>query len=242
PSFPAAATMLNYHWEKQIGSLEPGKLADVIAVVGDPLRDVAEMQHVRFVMEGGLVARDEISKREPPRACRRTRHTRPRVTSPPRPAARNRRAADLSPNPTGGFVTEPTQLIVGPSTYIVSCERPCAGRGADREGIEIETEQEMTADGTRAATAPPDFLAGGGEAGARMRAVDWSTTPRGAPQRWPQSLKTIVRVLLDSCYAMWLLWGPELTFFCNDAYLPTVGIKRDWVIGARSDKVWEEIW
>jgi len=124
----------------------------------------------------------------------------------------------------------------------VSCERPCAGRGADREGIEIETEQEMTADGTRAATAPPDFLAGGGEAGARMRAVDWSTTPLGAPQRWPQSLKTIVRVLLDSRYAMWMLWGPELTFFCNDAYLPTVGIKRDWVIGARSDKVWEEIW
>ena len=100
----------------------------------------------------------------------------------------------------------------------------------------------MTADGTRAATAPPDFLAGGGEAGARMRAVDWSTTPLGAPQRWPQSLKTIVRVLLDSRYAMWMLWGPELTFFCNDAYLPTVGIKRDWVIGARSDKVWEEIW
>ena len=43
--------------------------------------------------------------------------------------------------------------------------------------------------------------------------------------RWPQSLKTIVRVMLDSRYAMWMLWGPELTFFCNDAYLPTVGIK-----------------
>jgi PAS domain S-box-containing protein len=89
---------------------------------------------------------------------------------------------------------------------------------------------------------PPGFLAGGGEAGARMRALDWSATPLGAPEGWPQSLKTIVRVLLDSRYAMWMLWGPELTFFCNDAYLPTVGIKRDWVIGARSDKVWEEIW
>jgi imidazolonepropionase-like amidohydrolase len=62
-SFLAAATMLNYHWERQIGSLEPGKLADVIAVAGDPLRDVAEMQHVRFVMKGGVVARDELSKR-----------------------------------------------------------------------------------------------------------------------------------------------------------------------------------
>ena len=68
------------------------------------------------------------------------------------------------------------------------------------------------------------------------------TNPLGAPELWPQSLKTIVRVMLDSRYAMWMLWGPELTFFCNDAYLPTVGIKRDWVLGARSDKVWEEIW
>ena len=87
-----------------------------------------------------------------------------------------------------------------------------------------------------------DFLSGGGEMGARMRALDWTATPLGYPQHWPQSLKTIVRVLLDSRYAMWMLWGPELTFFCNDAYLPTVGIKREWVLGARSDKVWEEIW
>ena len=78
--------------------------------------------------------------------------------------------------------------------------------------------------------------------GARMRALDWAKTPLGRPVHWPQSLKTIVRVMLDSRYAMWMLWGPELTFFCNDAYLPTVGIKRDWVLGARSDKVWEEIW
>jgi signal transduction histidine kinase len=87
-----------------------------------------------------------------------------------------------------------------------------------------------------------DFLHGGGEAGGRMRSVDWSATPLGSANAWPQSLKTIVRVMLDSRYAMWMLWGPDLTFFCNDAYLPTVGIKRDWVIGARSDRVWQEIW
>jgi PAS domain S-box-containing protein len=96
--------------------------------------------------------------------------------------------------------------------------------------------------GPRAGGGALDFLAGGGETGARMRALDWTRTPLGAPEQWPQSLKTIVRVMLDSRYAMWMLWGPELTFFCNDAYLPTVGIKRDWVLGARSDKVWEEIW
>jgi signal transduction histidine kinase/ActR/RegA family two-component response regulator len=87
-----------------------------------------------------------------------------------------------------------------------------------------------------------DFLAGGGEVGARLRALNWQDTPLGPPEHWPQSLRTIVRVMLDSRYAMWMLWGPDLTFFCNDAYLPTVGIRRDWVLGARADKVWEEIW
>lgn len=94
----------------------------------------------------------------------------------------------------------------------------------------------------RALVSQIDFLAGGGEMGERMRTLDWTKTPLGPATGWPQSLKTIVRVMLDSRYAMWMLWGPELTFFCNDAYLPTVGMKRDWVLGARSDKVWEEIW
>ncbi len=87
-----------------------------------------------------------------------------------------------------------------------------------------------------------EFLNGGGEMGARMRALDWTTTPLGPPASWPQSLKTIVRVMLDSRFAMWMLWGEAGTFFCNDAYLPTVGRKREWVLGARADRVWEEIW
>ncbi len=86
------------------------------------------------------------------------------------------------------------------------------------------------------------LFAGGGEMGRRIREFDWASHPLGPPESWPQSLKTIVRVMLDSRYAMWMLWGPDITFFCNDAYLPTVGIKREWVLGARSDKVWEEIW
>ncbi|MFO1468652.1 MAG: ATP-binding protein [Steroidobacteraceae bacterium] len=86
------------------------------------------------------------------------------------------------------------------------------------------------------------FLAGGGEVGARLRRIDFSRTPLGPPDRWPQSLKTVVRIMLDSRYAMWMLWGPAHTFFCNDAYLPTVGIKRDWVLGAPADEVWKEIW
>ena len=74
--------------------------------------------------------------------------------------------------------------------------------------------------------------------GARMRAFDWSETPLGAPETWPHSLKTAVHIMLTSRFAMWMLWGPELTFLCNDAYLPMTGLKRDWVLGARSDRIW----
>lgn len=88
----------------------------------------------------------------------------------------------------------------------------------------------------------PDFLAGSGEMSSMMRDFDWAATDLGPPGSWPQSLKTVVRIVLTSRYAMWMAWGPNLRFFCNDAYLPTVGIKRDWVLGSRSDKVWEEIW
>ncbi len=102
--------------------------------------------------------------------------------------------------------------------------------------------QDAQAKGYVAAADPLAFLAGGGEMGERMRALDWSRTPLGPPENWPQSLRTVVRILLTSRFAMWMAWGPELTFLCNDAYLPTVGIKRDWVLGARSDEVWSEIW
>ena len=75
-----------------------------------------------------------------------------------------------------------------------------------------------------------------------MRACPWDLTPLGTPDNWPASLRAVVRVMLTSRFAMWMAWGSELTFLCNEAYLPTVGLKRDWVIGSRSDKVWAEIW
>ncbi|EEF59685.1 ATP-binding protein [Pedosphaera parvula] len=87
-----------------------------------------------------------------------------------------------------------------------------------------------------------DFLSSGGEMARRIRDYDWSKHPLGPLERWPQSLKIAVRIMLTSRYQMWVGWGPEFYFFCNDAYLPTVGIKHTWVLGTPASKVWAEIW
>jgi imidazolonepropionase-like amidohydrolase len=57
-----AAHMLNYDWDRQIGSIEKGKFADIIAVSGNPLADVSEMERVKFVMKGGLPVRNDLNK------------------------------------------------------------------------------------------------------------------------------------------------------------------------------------
>jgi imidazolonepropionase-like amidohydrolase len=46
--------------QDQIGSLEKGKYADIVAVSGDPLQDITEMQRVKFVMKGGKVIKNEL--------------------------------------------------------------------------------------------------------------------------------------------------------------------------------------
>ena len=59
-AFTMAATVLNYGWADRVGTLEKGKYADLIAVSGNPLADITEMERVKFVMKGGVVVRNDL--------------------------------------------------------------------------------------------------------------------------------------------------------------------------------------
>lgn len=48
--------------------------------------------------------------------------------------------------------------------------------------------------------------------------------------------------MVTSLYQMWMAWGEDLTFFCNDAYTPTRGVKHPWAQGRPAREVWSEIW
>jgi imidazolonepropionase-like amidohydrolase len=53
-----AAEMLG--WQDRIGAIEPGKFADIVAVAGDPVADITELERVQFVMKGGDVIRNDL--------------------------------------------------------------------------------------------------------------------------------------------------------------------------------------
>ncbi|MBS0168988.1 MAG: response regulator [Nitrospira sp.] len=93
-----------------------------------------------------------------------------------------------------------------------------------------------------AGTKDRDWLIGGGEMGARTRAFDWSTTPLGPMDRWPQSLKTAVSIMLGCQYPLLIWWGDELIHFYNDAYLPVLGKRHPGALGQPAPVVWSEAW
>lgn len=82
----------------------------------------------------------------------------------------------------------------------------------------------------------------GGEVGALMRRLDWSASPLGAPRAWPPSLRSVVSLLLNSKFPMFVAWGEELGFLYNDSYAEILGAKHPAALGARFRDVWPEIW
>jgi len=89
---------------------------------------------------------------------------------------------------------------------------------------------------------PLDFLAGGGSTGALMRGHNWTGSPLGPPETWPQSLRTVVALLLQSQFPMFVAWGEELGFLYNDPYAEILGAKHPRALGRRFYDIWSEIW
>lgn len=86
---------------------------------------------------------------------------------------------------------------------------------------------------------------GGGEMAQLMSTIDWSQTPVGPVESWPQSLKTTLSILLNSKFGMFLWWGPELVQFYNDTYRLSLGFegeKHPQAMGQRGKDCWGEIW
>ncbi|MGN6549714.1 MAG: ATP-binding protein [Pararhizobium sp.] len=89
----------------------------------------------------------------------------------------------------------------------------------------------------------PDFLTGGGEMAALMRAKDWSRTVLGPVADWPQSLRTSVSTCLNCAFPILVWWGPDLVMLYNDEYRPILGTsKHPRALGEAGRAVWPEIW
>jgi hypothetical protein len=86
------------------------------------------------------------------------------------------------------------------------------------------------------------LFVGGGEMASLMRSYNWETHPLGSPEGWPESLKTMMRLMLQSEFPMFIWWSEGLYMFHNDAYLPALGEKHPRALGASAREMWAEIW
>ncbi|WP_437735539.1 PAS domain-containing protein [Sorangium sp. So ce1335] len=99
-----------------------------------------------------------------------------------------------------------------------------------------------TADGRGRRAAVDDVFPGASELAALCRATDWGATPLGPAERWPQSLKTAVSIVLGSSFPMIVLWGPELVQIYNDGYRLLMGDKHPAGLGQGNRACWPEVW
>lgn len=82
-----------------------------------------------------------------------------------------------------------------------------------------------------------------GEMGALIKELDWSRTPLGNPDTWPKSLQTMVSVMLDNPFGMYIAWGPEYIQLYNDAYRPIIGATmHPAALGKGTREAFPEVW
>ncbi|KAJ3044232.1 hypothetical protein HDV00_002910 [Rhizophlyctis rosea] len=85
-------------------------------------------------------------------------------------------------------------------------------------------------------------LAGGGGMGRMLREYDWANTPLGPISSWPQSLLSVVSLVMASSFPMALWWGQDLTLIYGDSYLDCAGQKHPELFGKTGKEGWKELW
>src|SRR5262245_50533216 len=96
----------------------------------------------------------------------------------------------------------------------------------------------MRADTSPAMAFDSSAFASGGVMGELMQTFEWRSSPLGAPQSWPETLKCAVRIVLTSPSAMWLAWGKDQRVLYNDACRPLLGANADRALGMRAREAW----
>ena len=85
------------------------------------------------------------------------------------------------------------------------------------------------------------FLAGTGDVARAMREADWSASPLGHPRQWPQSLRSVVNLVLGSALPMFVAWGPQLIALYNDAYAVICEDRHPKALGQPFLESWSDL-
>ncbi|MFC1455422.1 HWE histidine kinase domain-containing protein [Microvirga arabica] len=93
-----------------------------------------------------------------------------------------------------------------------------------------------------AAPEPASGAQGRGEIRRRIRAHDWAATPIGPLSSWPQSLRTIVDLMIEARQPACVVWGADLTFLYNESFGRILGSRHPAALGRPFREVWPEIW
>lgn len=97
-------------------------------------------------------------------------------------------------------------------------------------------------DAEQNASPAPDWLIDGGETGELIRSVDWSATPLGPRQSWPQCLRVSLNLILASSFPMAICWGDDLLCLYNDAYCTIARERHPHAMGQPLQAVWPDLW
>jgi PAS domain S-box-containing protein len=86
------------------------------------------------------------------------------------------------------------------------------------------------------------WLSGGGQMGELMRTRDWSDSPLGPPENWPDTLQWSASICVSSRFDLIVWWGSDLIMLYNDSYRRTLGKKHPFALGRPGREVYPEIW